>query len=87
MSWGNPYPPKVEVETQGYEAANIISGMLPTAVVSKHILSPKIPKLNLDYSKAWQVSIINYLELNISYMMILMVNLSNIADMGMMVKL
>ena len=42
LLWVKPYPPKLEVENQRYEAAKIISGMLPTVVVSKHILSPKM---------------------------------------------
>lgn len=36
LLWGKPQAPKPEVENQGDEAAKIISGMLPRAVVSQH---------------------------------------------------
>lgn len=36
LLWGKPQAPKPEVEHQGDDAAKIISGMLPRAVVSQH---------------------------------------------------
>lgn len=36
MLWGKPQAPKPEVKNQGGEAAKIISGMLPRAIVSQH---------------------------------------------------